>query len=118
MATQKCPRCKSSRIRQGYRPTPFFRKLIFRYNLLCNDCNWEFIGFAIPGTVSAKAKRKKKTDPFNEEQKPESDLNMVGEPPENLVEKVIADSNDQFVSSATELKRKNKVRKRVKIKLI
>ena len=22
-----------------------------RYNLLCNSCNWEFVGFAVPGTV-------------------------------------------------------------------
>jgi len=27
--------------------------------LLCNECNWEFVGFAIPGTVSAKGRRKK-----------------------------------------------------------
>lgn len=59
MATQKCPKCRSKRIRQGYRPTPILFKLIFRYNLLCDECNWEFNGFAIPGTVRKKTKKKK-----------------------------------------------------------
>jgi hypothetical protein len=35
-------------------------KLIFRYYLLCNNCNWEFTGFAVPGTVSSKTKPSKK----------------------------------------------------------
>lgn len=48
MITQKCPKCNSGRIRRGYRPTSVFSKLIFRYNLLCDTCNWEFTGFAIP----------------------------------------------------------------------
>lgn len=59
MATQKCPRCKSKRVRLGYRPTSLFKKLTFRYNLLCDDCNWEFSGFAVPGTVSCKTRKKK-----------------------------------------------------------
>lgn len=60
MISQKCPRCHSSRVRRGYRPTRFWSKIIFRYNLLCNACNWEFRGFAVPGTVSAKPARKHK----------------------------------------------------------
>ena len=66
MSTQKCPRCNSSRIRRGYRPTPLWSKLIFRYNLLCDNCNWEFKGFAIPGTVQTKPTKKiKKSDDSN-----------------------------------------------------
>lgn len=63
MATQNCPRCGSSRVRRGYRPTPIWSKILFRYNLLCDACNWEFRGFAIPGTVSIKppTKKRKKT---------------------------------------------------------
>jgi hypothetical protein len=38
MISQNCPRCHSDRVRRGYRPTPFWSKLIFRYNLLCNAC--------------------------------------------------------------------------------
>lgn len=59
MATQNCPKCSSSRIRQGYRPTSVLMKLVFRYNLLCDECNWEFSGFAVPGTVGTKTKKRK-----------------------------------------------------------
>lgn len=62
MVTQKCPRCNSKRIRSGYRPTSIFKKITFRYNLLCDSCNWEFVGFAIPGTVKAKSKRRKQNE--------------------------------------------------------
>lgn len=60
MISQRCPRCGSSRIRRGYRPTPIWTKIFFRFNLLCDGCNWEFKGFAVPGTVSSKPNRKKK----------------------------------------------------------
>jgi hypothetical protein len=56
----KCPRCGSGRIRRGYRPSSVLLKLFGRYNLLCDECNWEFTGFAIPGTVSAKPTKKRK----------------------------------------------------------
>ncbi len=67
MISQKCPRCNSYRIRRGYRPTPIWSKLLFRYNLLCDGCNWEFAGFAIPGTVSSKSNRKTKRRKKSEE---------------------------------------------------
>lgn len=60
MISQKCPRCGSKRIRRGYRPTPILLKFIFRYHLLCDSCNWEFTGFAVPGTVSSKPTKKRK----------------------------------------------------------
>lgn len=60
MISQRCPRCGSSRIRHGYRPTPIWSKILFRYNLLCDGCNWEFKGFAVPGTISSKSKKKNK----------------------------------------------------------
>lgn len=60
MISQRCPKCSSSRIRRGYRPTPLWAKLLFRYNLLCDACNWEFKGFAVPGTVTNKPARKEK----------------------------------------------------------
>ncbi|MCY7377440.1 MAG: hypothetical protein LH472_15880 [Pyrinomonadaceae bacterium] len=69
MSTQKCPRCSSNRVRRGYRPTPLWSKLLFRYNLLCDNCNWEFKGFAIPGTVSSKPSKKRKIEPSAEEDK-------------------------------------------------
>ncbi len=54
MISQKCPKCGSSRIRKGYRPTPLWSKLVCRYLLLCDACNLEFWGFAVPGTVSSR----------------------------------------------------------------
>lgn len=68
MISQKCPRCQSNRVRRGYRPTSLFSKIVFRYNLLCDACNWEFKGFAVPGTVTTKPTRKpKKQSPPKEE---------------------------------------------------
>ena len=60
MVSQRCPRCASDRVRRGYRPTPIWSKVFFRYNLLCDNCNWEFTGFAVPGTVSTKPTKKPK----------------------------------------------------------
>jgi ribosomal protein L37AE/L43A len=67
MISQRCPKCHSSRIRRGYRPTPIWSKMIFRYNLLCDGCNWEFTGFAVPGTVEKKTNRKTKKRKKGEE---------------------------------------------------
>jgi hypothetical protein len=67
MISQKCPKCSSRRIRRGYRPTPLWSKLLFRYTLLCDACNWEFQGFAVPGTVTNKPTRKDKQKPKTNE---------------------------------------------------
>jgi hypothetical protein len=32
--------------------------------LLCDNCNWEFAGFAVPGTVSSKPSKKRKKNSF------------------------------------------------------
>jgi len=68
MISQNCPRCHSSRVRRGYRPTPLWSKFILRYHLLCDSCNWEFKGFAVPGTVSSKPTRRRKTDVKSDEE--------------------------------------------------
>lgn len=60
MISQNCPVCDSARIRRGYKHTPIWNKLVFRYHLLCDNCNWEFIGFAIPLGANSKAKKRKK----------------------------------------------------------
>ncbi len=57
MIAQNCPKCGSNRIRHGYRPTHILWKFIFRHNLLCKQCNWEFIGFALSGIISKKNKK-------------------------------------------------------------
>lgn len=56
----RCPKCKSSRIRRGYRPTPLVLRMFGIYNLLCDHCNLLFKGFAIPGTVPKHSSKKKK----------------------------------------------------------
>jgi len=59
MISQRCPKCKSSRIRRGYKPTPLLLRMFGIYNLLCNHCNLLFKGFAVPGTVPKHSKRKR-----------------------------------------------------------
>lgn len=65
MISQKCPRCKSKKVRLGYRPTRWWSRLFARYNLLCDNCNWEFTGFAVPGTTYSGRRRRsrKNADP-------------------------------------------------------
>ena len=57
MISQKCPKCRSSRIRKGYKPTPLLMRLVGIHYLLCNHCNLLFTGFAVPGTVGRSSKR-------------------------------------------------------------
>ena len=78
MISQKCPRCSSKRIRQGYKTTSLFSKLICRYNLLCDNCNWTFAGFALPGTVGMKPKRPKVSDKKVTQDKKEEHKKSVG----------------------------------------
>ena len=103
MISQRCPKCHSSRIRAGYRPTPLWSKLLFRFNLLCNNCNWEFVGFAVPGTVSSKSKqsKKKQLEDVSKEKKENSET----------VETV--ENNNKSISESNQTKTK----KRVKIKI-
>ena len=68
MISQRCPKCKSTRIRRGYRPTPWFMRMFGIYNLLCNHCNLLFRGFAVPGTVPIPGSRRKKEEKPEEEQ--------------------------------------------------
>lgn len=65
MISQKCPKCQSKRIRKGYRPTSIFSKIFFRFQLLCDNCNWEFTGFALPFFKSSQKSRRKKVSAAN-----------------------------------------------------
>jgi hypothetical protein len=38
-------------VRRGYTDTPLLLRMIGVYNLLCDNCNLLFRGFALPGTV-------------------------------------------------------------------
>lgn len=57
MISQRCPKCRSSRIRKGYKPTPLLFRLVGIHYLLCNHCNLLFTGFAVPGTVGRPGKK-------------------------------------------------------------
>jgi hypothetical protein len=74
MISQKCPRCRSKKVRLGYRPTPIWSALVCRFNLLCDNCNWEFAGFAVPGTTSSKKKKIVKKTPDSAQ---ENDLGEI-----------------------------------------
>lgn len=93
MISQRCPKCHSNRIRRGYRPTPIWSKLVFRYNLLCDSCNWEFTGFAVPGTVTVKPTKKPKKRAHRSELKNEAENEMAN------------DDKSEVTSQAVEMKR-------------
>lgn len=58
MISQRCPKCKSKRIRRGYQHTPLLLRIIGLYHLLCDECNLLFRGFAVPGTVNSRSKKR------------------------------------------------------------
>lgn len=95
MISQRCPKCHSNRIRRGYRPTPFLSKLIFRYNLLCDSCNWEFAGFAVPGTVSVKPTRKHRKRSQTENNGKQGDNNSKDE---NLASSSVSEMENERVN--------------------
>lgn len=47
----RCPRCKSLRVQLGYTDPPLHLRLVGVRDLLCNNCNLEFRGFALPGRI-------------------------------------------------------------------
>lgn len=51
MLTPRCPRCKSRRIQHGFNDAPLGLRLVGIRELLCNNCNLEFKGFALPGSL-------------------------------------------------------------------
>ena len=57
MISQRCPKCRSSRIRKGYKPTPLILRMVGIHHLLCNHCNLLFTGFVVPGTMNRVSNR-------------------------------------------------------------
>lgn len=60
MIAQRCPKCRSRRVRRGYTDTPLLLRLVGIYSLLCDNCNLLFKGFAVPGTVPAHGSRRRR----------------------------------------------------------
>ena len=69
MMKPRCPKCKSSRVRRGYKPTPLVLRMFGIYNLLCDHCNLLFTGFAIPGTVPKPGSTRRRKRGAREERK-------------------------------------------------
>ena len=47
-------------MRRGYTDTPLVLRMIGVYNLLCDNCNLLFRGFAVPGTVPARGTHRRR----------------------------------------------------------
>jgi hypothetical protein len=104
MISQRCPVCESSRIRKGYRPTSFWSRLVLRYNLLCDNCNWEFIGFALPGFISTKQTKSSK------ERKEKSNLVENGNSQLRQSEMSSNSGTELIEKPASRIKKKIKIR--------
>ena len=116
MATQNCPKCGSGRVRRGYLPTSIFSKIFFRYNLLCDNCNWEFKGFAIPGTVSSKPTRNpNKRRGENAGQAGTENFKNYMDSSQLTGEKQSSDSSSQ--TAGADGKPGERVRKKIKVRL-
>jgi hypothetical protein len=74
MISQKCPKCRSSRIRKGYKPTPLLFRLVGIHHLLCNHCNLLFTGFAVPGTVGKSSHKESSRSGANTAKARDSDV--------------------------------------------
>jgi hypothetical protein len=55
----RCPKCGSTRVKRGYTDTPLLLRAIGVYNLLCDNCNLPFRGFALPGTAPARGRHRR-----------------------------------------------------------
>jgi transposase-like protein len=71
-----CPSCKSSKIRNDYKPAPFVFRMIGVRSLLCDHCNHQFRAFC-PRSPKSRVPRQsqRKADVFN--QAPEIDLTQL-----------------------------------------
>lgn len=100
--TQNCPRCGSARIKRGYRPTKWWSAIVGRYYLLCDSCNWEFIGFALPGTVKGTSRKRVKTSAENGKCSPVQHSDETGEVVENqdLSKTIVSTENVDFETAA------------------
>ena len=75
MLAQRCPRCRSSRIQRGYDEPPLLLRLLGYYGLFCNNCNLEFKGFAVPGTLKRLPSSREKF-PDNKRRAPRSSTRL------------------------------------------
>lgn len=61
-----CPSCGSSRVRNGYKPAPFWLRMIGMRGLLCDNCNFPFRAFSpLPPKSRRPQHAQRKADTFN-----------------------------------------------------
>jgi len=60
-----CPSCKSSRIRNDYKPAPIYLRIIGIRSLLCDYCNFQFRAFCPLPPKRGKTKQRKAVLPNN-----------------------------------------------------
>ena len=112
-----CPSCGSSRIRNGYKPAPFWLRVIGMRGLLCDNCNFPFRAFSpLPPKSRRPQHVQRKADVFNSapvvelsqiRQKPaleNHEVNLAAPPMERLELKVTTSPVKKF-----ELKIPNKI---------
>ncbi len=75
-----CPSCGSSRIRNGYKPAPFWLRVIGIRGLLCDSCNFPFRAFSpLPPKSRRPQHTQRKADVFNSA--PLVDLSQIQQKP-------------------------------------
>lgn len=75
-----CPSCGSSRIRNGYKPAPFWLRVIGMRGLLCDNCNFPFRAFSpFPPKSRRPQHTQRKADVFNAA--PVVDLSQIQQQP-------------------------------------
>jgi hypothetical protein len=65
-----------------------------RFNLLCDNCNWEFAGFALPWTIPTKPTKKtkhKRTRSSNGKENTESNFSQTSA--EGNVPEIVGNKN-------------------------
>ena len=77
MISQRCPKCRSSRIRKGYKPTPLLLRLVGIHHLLCNHCNLLFTGFAVPWTLGSPSKKARNRKGTGEDKRSVSEFSQA-----------------------------------------
>lgn len=62
----RCPKCDSSRVRRGYDPTPLLWCALGIRNLLCDNCNLVFKGFAPFGIQKRRRRHRHRENDHSE----------------------------------------------------
>jgi predicted RNA-binding Zn-ribbon protein involved in translation (DUF1610 family) len=86
-----CPSCGSSRIRNDYKPAPFYLRIFGIRGLLCDHCNYPFRAFSpLPPKTRRPRGFSQKADVFNAA--PTVDFTQLSQNPQSLQKPLIGTS--------------------------